>query len=56
MCESDYVSVVDEGGVPRVIDMATVRRKLRGIAKQKAPGQKGNGPDLCAVQPGSWVE
>ena len=36
--------------------MATVRRKLRGIAKQKAPGLTGNGPDLCASQPGSWVE
>ena len=56
MCESDYVSVVDEGGVPRVIDMATVRRKLRGIAKQKAPGLTGNGPDLYAAQPDSWVE
>ena len=38
MRESDYTSVVDEDGVPRDIDMATVRRKLRSIAKQKAPG------------------
>ena len=53
--ESDYASMVDEGGVPRVIDMATVRRKLRGFAKQKAPGLTGNGPDLYAAQPDSWV-
>ena len=53
--ESDYASMVDEGGAPRPIDMATVRRKLRGIAKQKAPGLTGNGPYLYASQPDSWV-
>ena len=47
--------VVDDG-VPRIIDMATVRRKLSSIAKQKVPGLSGNGPDLYAAQPGSWVE
>ena len=36
--------------------MATVRRKLGGISKQKAPGLTGNGPDLYAAQQGSWVE
>ena len=36
--------------------MATVRRKLREVSKQKAPGLTGNGPDLYAAQPGSWVE
>ena len=41
--ESGYASMVDKGGAPRPIDMATVRRKLRGIAKQKAPGLTGNG-------------
>ena len=56
VCESDYASMVDECGVPRVIDMATVRQKLRGIAKQKAPGLTGNGPGLYAAQPDSWVE
>ena len=44
--ESDYTSMVDESGVPRSIDMATMRRNLRGIAKQKAPGLSGNGPGL----------
>ena len=54
--ESDYASMVDEGGVQRVIGMATARWKLRGIAKQKTPGLTGNGPDLYAAQPDSWVE
>ena len=53
---SGDTSMVDEDGVPRVIDMATVRRKLRSIAKQKAPGLTGNGPNLYAAQPDSWVE
>ena len=48
--------MVHEDGMPRVIDMATVRRKLRSIAKQKAPGLTSNGPDQYAAQPGSWVE
>ena len=56
MREADYISMVDENGVPRTIDMATVRRKLGSIAKQKAPGLTGNGSDLYAAQPGSWVE
>ena len=54
--EADHISMVDEDGVPRIIDMATVRRKLRSIAKQKAPGLTGNGPDLYAAQPDSWVD
>ena len=54
--ESDYISMVDDDGVSRIIDMATVRRKLSSIAKQKAPGLSGNGPDLCAAQPGSRGE
>ena len=29
---------------------------MSSIAKQKAPGLSGNGPDLYAAQPGSWVE
>ena len=56
MRESDYTAMVDDDGVPRVIDIATVRRKLSSIAKQKAPGLSGNGPDLYAAQPDSWVE
>ena len=54
--EADYISMADENGVPRTIDMATVRRKLGSIAKQKAPGLTGNGPDLYAAQPDSRVE
>ena len=48
--------MVDEDGVPRIIDMAAVRRKLCSTAKQKAPRLTGNGPDLYAAQPSSWVE
>ena len=51
--ESDYISMVDDDGVPRIIDMAVVRRKPSSIAKQKAPGLSGNGPDLYAAQPDS---
>ena len=54
--ESDYTTMVDDDGMPRIIDMATVRWKLSNIAKQKAPGLSGNGPGLYAAQPGSWVE
>ena len=36
--ESDYTSMVDKDGVPRVIDMEAVRRKLRSITKQNRPG------------------
>ena len=54
--EADYTSMIDDDGMPRVIDIATVRRKLGSIAKQKAPGLSGNGPDLYAAQPDSWVE
>ena len=49
-------TMVGEDGMPRAIDIATVRRKLGSIAKQKAPGFSGNGPDLYAAQPDSWVE
>ena len=54
--ESDYTTMADDDGITRVIDMATVRRKLSSIAKQKAPGLSGNGPDLYAAQPDSWFE
>ena len=32
-----------------------LRRKLGGIAKQKAPGYSGNGPDLHAPMPDVWA-
>ena len=44
--ESDYTTMVDDDGMPRVIDIATVRRKLGSIAKQKAPRFSGNDP-IC---------
>ena len=51
--ESDYTTMIGDDGMPRAIDIATVRRKLSSIAKQKAPGFSGNGPDLYAAQPDS---
>ena len=56
VCEADYICMINENGVPRIMDMATVRRKLSSIPKQKAPGPTGNGPDLYAAQPDSRVE
>ena len=50
----DYTSMVRDGTlVP--FDFAIVRRKLGGIAKKKASGLSGNGPDLYACMPDSWV-
>ena len=48
--------MVDDDGVPRQFDFATVRRELGSISKQKAPGLSGNGPDLYACQSDCWVE
>ena len=48
--------MVDELGAPRLIDMQTMRRKLGQIAKGKAPGFSGNGPDLYAALPDAWME
>ena len=53
---TDYESMIDEDGAPRQFDFATIRRKLGSIAKQKAPGLSGNGPDLYACMPDCWVE
>ena len=53
---TDYVNMIDEDGAPRQFDFATIRRKLGSIAKQKAPGLSGDGPDLYACMPGCWVE
>ena len=50
MRESDYTTMVGDDGMPRVIDIATLRRKLGSIAKQKAPGFSGNGPDLYSMR------
>ena len=53
---TDYESMIDGDGAPRQFDFATIRRKLGSIAKQKAPGLSGNGPDLYACMPDCWVE
>ena len=53
---TDYESMIDGDGAPRQFDFATIRRKLGSIAKQKAPGLSGNGPDLYACIPNCWVE
>ena len=45
---TDYESMIDGDGAPHQFDFAAVRRKLGSIAKQKAPGLSGNGPDLYA--------
>ena len=46
--QSDYVNMLNDAGNPREIDLVILRRKLGGIAKGKAPGYTGNGPDLYA--------
>jgi hypothetical protein len=53
---SDFANMVDELGAPRLITPAIMRRKLGKIAKGKAPGFSGNGPDLYASLPDCWVE
>jgi len=52
--QNDYTSMVRDG-TPVPFGFAIVRRKLGGIAKKKAPGLSGNGPDLYACMPDSWV-
>ena len=52
---SDFANMVDELGAPRPITIEIMRRKLVKIAKGKAPGFSGNGPDLYASLPDRWV-
>ena len=47
--------MLNDEGDPREIDLVILRRKLGGIAKGKAPGYSGNGPDLYASLPDSWA-
>ena len=47
--------MLNDAGNPREIDLVILRRKLGGIAKGKAPGYTGNGPDLYASLPDSWA-
>ena len=52
---SDYVHMAQADGTPNPVTFDDLRRKLGGIAKQKAPGYSGNGPDLHAPMPDVWV-
>jgi len=53
---SGFVNMRDDSGAPRLITAAIMRRKLGKIAKSKALGFSGNGPDLYAALPDGWVE
>ena len=52
---SDYVHMAQADGTPNPVTFDDLRRKLGGIAKQKAPGYSGNGPDLHASMPDVWA-
>ena len=52
---ADYVHMARADGTPNPITFNDLRRKLGGIAKQKAPGYSGNGPDLYAAMPDVWA-
>ena len=39
-----------------MIDRTILRRKLGKIAKGKAPGYSGDGPDFYAAMPDGWVD
>ena len=53
---ADYVNMIDEDGQPRLFTRTIMRRKLGTIAKGKAPGFSGNGPDLYASMPDQWLD
>ena len=50
----DYITMAQADGTPNPVTFDDLRRKLGGIAKQKAPGYSGNGPGLHAPMPGVW--
>ena len=52
---SDYTHMAQADGTPNPITFDDLRRKLGGVAKQKAPGYSGNGPDLHASMPDVWA-
>ena len=52
---SDYVTMAQVDGTPNLVTFDDLRRKLGGIAKQKAPGYSGNGPDLHASMSDVWT-
>ena len=53
---TNYINMADEDGQPRLLTRTIMRRKLGKIAKRKAPGFSGNGPDLYASLPGEWLD
>ena len=55
VCSSDFANTQDDSGALRLITVAIMHRKLGKIAKGKAPGFFGNGPDLYAALPDCWV-
>ena len=52
---SDYATMAQEAGTPNPVTFVDLRRKRGGVAKQKAPGYSGNGPDLHAPMPDVWA-
>jgi len=52
---SDYTHMAQADGTPNPITFDDLRRKLGGVAKQKAPGYSGNGTDLHAPMPDVWA-
>ena len=52
---SDYATMAQVDGTPNPVTFDDLRRKLGGIAKQKAPGYSGNEPDLHAPMPDVWA-
>ena len=53
---ADFVSMLGDDGQPRLFTRTIMRRKLGKIAKGKAPGFSGNGPDLYASLPDEWLD
>ena len=53
---ADYATMAQADGTPNPVIFDDLRRKLGGIAKQKAPGYSGNGPDLNASVLDVWVD
>ena len=51
---ADFVNMLGDDGQPRLFTRTIMRRKLGKIAKGKAPGFSGNGPDLYASLPDEW--
>ena len=53
---ADFVNMLGDDGQPRLFTRTIMRRKMGEIAKGKAPGFSGNGPDLYASLPDEWLD